>query len=312
MRILFVTSTRIGDAVMGSGVLRELVDRHPEARFTVACGPLAAPLFAAVPRLDRVIAVTKRPLDLHWLGLWRAVRPVAWDLVVDLRRSLLAYALTARRRAIVAAAAPGRTQVAIFSSALDPQRTFPPFVFTAPEHRTAAARLVPDGAPVLALGPVASLPEKTWPRDRFRALVGLLLNGPCAGWRVAAYGGPGDGDAAAAVLQDVPEARRIVLVGEPDLLTVHACLARSGAFVGNDSGLAHLAAAAGVPTVAVFGDTDPARYAPWGGVAVQDDSRILDRVAPEAVARAVARLLHARAAPAGLPAEPPAEPVERG
>jgi heptosyltransferase III len=39
---------------------------------------------------------------------------------------------------------------------------------------------------------------------------------------------------------------------------------RAGLFVGNDSGLMHLAAAAGCPTLALFGPTDPRRYAPRG------------------------------------------------
>lgn len=42
MRILFVTATRIGDAVLTTGLLSYLTDRHPDARFTIAAGPAAA------------------------------------------------------------------------------------------------------------------------------------------------------------------------------------------------------------------------------------------------------------------------------
>ncbi len=49
MKILFVTATRIGDAVLSTGLLRYLVERYPGAAFTIAAGPLAAPLFAEVP-----------------------------------------------------------------------------------------------------------------------------------------------------------------------------------------------------------------------------------------------------------------------
>src|SRR5450432_2922295 len=51
MRVLFITATRIGDAVLSTGVLSDLVARHPDARFTIAAGPAAAPLFEAMPRL---------------------------------------------------------------------------------------------------------------------------------------------------------------------------------------------------------------------------------------------------------------------
>ena len=53
--ILFLTSTRIGDAILSSGLLKRLHDEIPQARFTVAAGAPAAPLFRDTPRLDRVI-----------------------------------------------------------------------------------------------------------------------------------------------------------------------------------------------------------------------------------------------------------------
>jgi ADP-heptose:LPS heptosyltransferase len=98
----------------------------------------------------------------------------------------------------------------------------------------------------------------------------------------------------AQALGAVPADRRIALVAEPDLLTVAASLSRCAAFVGNDSGLSHLAAATGIPTVAAFGATDAQRYAPWGGVAVQGAARSLDTLTPEMVAGALRDLLIAR------------------
>ena len=59
MNVLFVTSNRIGDAMLSTGVLAHLVDTMPQARFTVACGALAAPLFEALPRRARTIALVK-------------------------------------------------------------------------------------------------------------------------------------------------------------------------------------------------------------------------------------------------------------
>ena len=58
MHILFVTATRIGDAVLSTGLLSHIVGRFPGARLTIAAGPLAAPLFEAVPGLDRVVLIT--------------------------------------------------------------------------------------------------------------------------------------------------------------------------------------------------------------------------------------------------------------
>src|SRR5579862_4915266 len=100
MKILFVTATRIGDAVLSTGLLGHLVERFPGARFTIAAGPAAAPLFQSVPGLDRLIVLEKRSYARHWLALHRAVVFAHWDLAVDLRGSGLTYLLWARERRI--------------------------------------------------------------------------------------------------------------------------------------------------------------------------------------------------------------------
>ena len=85
MRILFVTATRIGDAILSTGLLSHLTDRYPEARITIASGPAVSPLFMAVPGLERVIELRKRRFSLHWLELWQQCISQRWDIVVDLR-----------------------------------------------------------------------------------------------------------------------------------------------------------------------------------------------------------------------------------
>jgi ADP-heptose:LPS heptosyltransferase len=136
---------------------------------------------------------------------------------------------------------------------------------------------------------VAATAPKTWPAARFAALVRELMaeGGLCAGWRLALVGGPGDALRAAPLLQANLQALNIF--DEPDLLVVHAALARCAAFIGNDSGLAHLAAAAGIPTLALFGPTDPRRYGPWGGAVVKAPT-IADLDVAQ-VAQAMGRLL---------------------
>jgi ADP-heptose:LPS heptosyltransferase len=72
--------------------------------------------------------------------------------------------------------------------------------------------------------------------------------------------------------------RVIDLTGQ-DLLVAHAALKRARLFIGNDSGAMHLAAAAGVPTLGLFGPSDERRYAPWGPNArVVRGARDLDQI----------------------------------
>ncbi|MNE60930.1 ADP-heptose--LPS heptosyltransferase 2 [compost metagenome] len=76
-------------------------------------------------------------------------------------------------------------------------------------------------------------------------------------------GGPGDHPAAAPALAAAGE-RGIDCVGRGDILASAAAIARSALFVGNDSGLMHVAAATGTPTLGLFGPSEWWHKAPWG------------------------------------------------
>ncbi|MGH7029181.1 MAG: glycosyltransferase family 9 protein, partial [Stellaceae bacterium] len=187
MNILFVTATRIGDAVLSTGLLSYLVDRYPGARLTIAAGPVAAPLFACVPGLERLLVVQKRRWSLHWLPLYAAVAPRRWGLVVDLRGSALAWLLRAGRRRVMAKGDAGEHRVRQLGRlfALDPPPG--PLLWTGPRHEQAAAALIAPGGPVLAVGPAANWRGKQWRAERFAELVLRLTasGGALQGARVA-------------------------------------------------------------------------------------------------------------------------------
>lgn len=266
MRILFVTATRVGDAVLSTGLLGWLIERHPAARLTIACGEAAAPLFEAVPNLERVIVLRKRPGRLHWFGLWAAAVTRRWDLVVDLRASALAWLVPARRRLTFRPTHAPVHRMRQLARLFELEEPPAPRLWTTPAHREAAARLVPSGGPVLAVGPTANWAGKQWRAERFVDLIARLTgeDGILPGARVALFGAPGERGAASPVIEAVPEARRIDLVEGLDLLTAYACLERCTFYVGNDSGLMHLAAAARIPTLGLFGPSRDEHYAPWG------------------------------------------------
>ena len=98
MRLLFITSNRIGDAILSSGILGHLIETHDDPHITVACGPVAAPLFAGAPGVAHVHIMRKEKWGKHWLKLLGATFGTKWDLVVDLRGSATAYVLRTRER----------------------------------------------------------------------------------------------------------------------------------------------------------------------------------------------------------------------
>ncbi len=291
MRILFVASSRIGDAVLSTGLIDHLLRRHPEARITMVAGPISADVFARMPNLERLIVIEKHRYDLHWLRLWSMAVRRRWDLVVDIRGSGLAWFLRARRRAVMRVRAGPKIAQLGSILGLDPPPL--PVVWTAAEDRTVAARLVPPGPPVVALGPTANWTGKIWPAERFAALFERLATGPLGPARAAILAGPGEAEQALAapLIAALPGA--IDLAGRLTLPEAAACLARAALFVGNDSGLMHIAAAAGTPTIGLFGPTPADEYAPAGRAAASVRSptaRMEDLSVEDAAAAALALL----------------------
>ncbi|HEX3701309.1 MAG TPA: glycosyltransferase family 9 protein [Phenylobacterium sp.] len=267
--ILFITATRIGDAVLSSGLLKRLADEIPEARFTIVAGPVAAPLFAEVPNLDEVIVFAKAKDGSHWFDLWRKVRKRRWGLVVDMRGSGIARFLSARRRAIFhRPSGPPTHKVAEAARVLriedDPAR---PHIFTSPAIEAYAEELTAGKGPILALAPAANWVGKTWPLERFsQVAIRLIRNrgAPLENGRLMVLGGREEANLARDLKEVVARGQLIDIAGKVDLLTAYACLKRARLFIGNDSGAMHLAAAAGVPTLGLFGPSDERQYAPFG------------------------------------------------
>jgi heptosyltransferase-2 len=118
------------------------------------------------------------------------------------------------------------------------------------------------GRPLALLGPGAIYgPAKRWEAARFAALARRLA---AAGLAVLVCGTRDDRPAAEEVAAGAG-ADVVAIAGDTDLATQTALCARATLAVCNDSGLAHLCAACGAPTVTIFGSTSPAWTAPLGG-----------------------------------------------
>lgn len=268
--ILFITSTRIGDCILSTGLYRRLAETRPGARITVACGPLGAPVFRAAPNLERIIVVAKSPTGHrgHWIRLWREVAPVRWDLVVDLRGSAIAYLLRARERRVHRGESVEPVHKVVELARVlgfDPPPA-PVFWLDDQARGDADALLGPDPRPILALAPAAAVANKAWDPARFAETADRLTGegGALAGARTVVLGGPGDMEAARPVLERLGPGRSVSGVGLFDMPAAAAAVSRASLYLGADSGLGHAAAAVGCPTLSLFGPTDERRYAPWG------------------------------------------------
>ncbi|HWE44664.1 MAG TPA: glycosyltransferase family 9 protein [Caulobacteraceae bacterium] len=268
--ILVIVPDSVGDAVLWSGVIKRLYDEIPNARFTIAGDSKLDALFRDMPRLDRFVRGRRGRKGLKLLPVWSQVRGRRWGLVVDGRGSSLPGFLSAKKRVVYQrTVTPEHVPHVVEDAARalkledDPPA---PYLFVSSETEQRADELLGHDGPILALGPGADWVGKTWPAERFNEVTARLLgpDGPLEGGRLLIVGGEGDRDAAHTVRAALPRERVIDLTGKGDLLTTFACLKRARLFIGNDTPLMHVAAAAGVPTLGLFGPSDERRRGPWG------------------------------------------------
>lgn len=127
-----------------------------------------------------------------------------------------------------------------------------------------AAEQIPAEVPWIGLHTYSStfknMHRKCWPKEKFVELIRALSQAHTDA-RFLVFSGPSDREVNGWILQQVRE--RVHLVERPNLREALALLRRCRVFVSNDSGLMHLAAAVGVPVVALFGPTNWRRLHPW-------------------------------------------------
>lgn len=265
--ILFIAPTRIGDAVLASAVLRHILAMHPTAKVTIATSELAAPLYEGYPLLARLIRMRKKKYNGHWIALLKQVWGTRWHSVWDMRGSGTAYLLRTKHRHRFTGCDDLIPKVEQYARQFKTGDLNYPVLWTHDAHRAQAKAMLPDGTKYLIIAPTANFPGKEWPMANYIALGERLLGkgGVCEGWRPVIVSAGHERERALKLVEAMAAHDPVDLTrGALPLLSVYAVMQRAHGFVGNDSGLMHMAAAAGIPTLGVFGFTPPEIYGPYG------------------------------------------------
>lgn len=294
-RVLCFRIERIGDLIMTLPALAELRALVPDATIDLVVGGWNREIATAIPGIDRVETV-----DAEWLirgdgpavtPMGLALRAAMWrsrnyDLGINFEpdiRTNIALAVAGARRSVgyrsggggalldVALDYDTRAHAAdnarrLVQTALnaDPLDAVPCTLRIPDGHRAEAARLLAPfgGSMKVGLHVSGGRAIKQWPEPRFRDVAQILVRD--RGAAIVLTGAPADRAQVDRVLAALPPDRVLDLSGGLDLLTVAAVIEQLDLFVTGDTGPMHLAHAVSTPVVAVFGPSDPVRYAPRG------------------------------------------------
>jgi heptosyltransferase II len=293
MKILVRATNWVGDAIMSIPALCAIRQRWPEAQITILARPWVAELYSGQPFVDRVKALdlaSRSPMTVEraarelgreqfdcaillqnafsaaWL-VWRAKIPQRIGYARDGRGVLLSKAIAVPRKGEIPA-----HEVFYYLELLRragwlesiPQVKQIFLNLSAGAAQAAEARLREAGvraeAKRVALAPGAAYGSaKCWPPERFAAVADALVDE--FGADVILFGASSEQETCRQIA-DRMHHRPIIFAGQTSIGELPALFSRCSLFVGNDSGAMHVAAAVGVPVVAVFGSTDPQGTAP--------------------------------------------------
>src|SRR2546423_784550 len=294
-RVLVVRLRSIGDTVLATPSLYALRRFLPGARVDVLLEDWVAPLLEGSREVDRVVTVRRRSKSSR-LQVARRLRAENYDVVYNPHggstAALLTRATGARHRVGYAdysyaslhnhAAPPsselwGREkthsveqQLALLGWTGVPVTDRPPTrLAVMPEAAASVARRlraagVDDSNAFALIHPAAAFDTKTWAAEKFARVVEHLSARGMGAVAVAARGEE-------KIIEDVRAHSSAPLTGFTDLVLpeLTALAARASLFVGNDSGVAHIAAAVGTPQVVVFGSSNVAHWRPWSQAAAE-------------------------------------------
>ncbi len=298
MKILVRAPNWVGDAIMAIPALQATRAHEPNAEITILARRWVSALYQGQDLADHLLVMEDLPdasatlraghydaailfqnaFHAAWLA-WRAGIPKRIGYARDGRSALLTraiavptpgeipahetyYYLELLRRAGWLAQLPAVDEIRLTIS---------------PEIRERAAKqLISAGVRPssrrIAIAPGAAYGSaKCWPPERFADLASRLIARCDAD--VILFGAPSERDIAARIAAGMRH-RAVNLAGQTSIEDLPAYFSACGVFIGNDSGAMHVAAAAGVPVVAIFGSTDP------DGTAPVTSRRTLVRLAP--------------------------------
>jgi len=295
MKIMIRATNWVGDAIMALPALRAVRQRHPDAKIGIVARPYVADIYRdqqvgdelipydpngehrGLSGREKLIAdlrtrkfdialLLQNAFDAAWLA-WRTQIPQRIGYARDARSLLLTQAIPVPKPGDIPAHEKFYyLELLRRAGWLDQLTDEPRITLRVPDaaRQRAAQTLLESGARPharrIAVAAGASYGSaKCWPPDRFAKAVNALLSHADA--EVILFGTPSElpvSTAIAAELQRAP----INLTGKTSIADLPSLLSQCHLFLGNDSGAMHVAAAVGLPVIAVFGPTDPHGTAP--------------------------------------------------
>ena len=266
-KILFITLSNLGDVILTTPALEAIHFEYPNAKIDIVGDKKSIAVFKHCPYLENLFIKNKADGFFGVVALLKKIRLTNYDLAIDLRSDGLLYFIKSKKKIHKL---PNKKTMNLHS---------------AEKHHSCLGEIVSDKVPntkiwitekeistanekikfakknkILSLGLGSKYAEKNWPPVYYADLSNKLINF----FDMVILVGNRDDSKYAKEFIEKYQGKVINCMGQYNIIETAALIQRSGLFIGNDSGLGHIASSVGVKTYTLFGNGQPYRYRPWG------------------------------------------------
>ena len=290
-KILFVSLSNIGDAVMTLPTLIYLKKMYPSAKFDLICDMRSVEIFQFFPSINKIYIRDKKGGIYYQFRFIRKIRQTNYDLAVDLKTDFLLWFLRAKRKIRKVNNKSLHSVEKHFISICSNLKKIPdPKIYIPTKLQNNIKKVFPSNkgkTVALALG--ANSNHKVWPTKNYVRLLKLLK---IKFANIILIGSKNEMDKAQ-LFKKLYTKKVYDFCGKLTLLETASVIKKSDFFIGNDSGLGHIASAVNTQSFIIFGDGDPDRYHPWGNKSswYQNNERDISLITPEKIYKEVINIL---------------------
>ena len=261
MKILFICSNLIGDTILSSGAINYIISQNKEAKLTFVIGPTAAPLLKNYKNIENIIIFKKRKFNLHWIDIFKKTYTTKWDIIVDFRSSALSLLLKNNKKYIFKKHYNiHHIEQLNLSFGFKCSNLFIP---TSDDEFNKVNNHLDSSFKHVVIFPGGNWTPKLWSTENYNETMKLLIN-KYDKIKFILVGSLNEKNKFYnQLIKDIREESIIDLFGY-NLTLTSAYMKKSDIFIGNDSGLMHLAVASNLRVISLFGPTNDAVYGPNG------------------------------------------------
>ena len=267
MKILIISSNLIGDTILSTGVIKYFSNKNPEAKFTFVIGPSAKSIFKNFKSVENIITVSKKNYNMHWLDIVSNCYGKKWDIIIDFRSSLLSYFLKHKKKFIFKK--KNNINHVYQLSDYFGFDCSDLFIETNTEEEKIVAEDLSNDYKYFVIFPGGNWKPKIWSIKKYNSLLIKILS-QNENIKFILVGSKSEEEIYFNKITNNIHSKYIINLFGSSLTQTAAYMKKSNLFIGNDSGLSHMASATKLKSIVLFGPTNDMIYGP-----IMEESQVI-------------------------------------